>query len=82
MMISWRVETLHHELLKNPEAIIAYTDIRCFGPISFYVGLNRLEGSLFDRLVSFFLGGRGSCASPRVGALLDSPGFQLSDRSI
>jgi hypothetical protein len=59
-MISWRVtnvETLNYELANNPDASIAYTDMHCFGQASFYWGLNLLEGSLFDRLVSFFLGG-------------------------
>jgi Glycosyl transferase family 2 len=57
LMASNYVETLHHELAKNPDASIAYTDMRCFGHLSFYFALNLFERPLFDRLVSFFLAG-------------------------
>jgi hypothetical protein len=51
------IATLLDELVRRPQASVAYSDIFCFGSASFRWELPLTEEPLFDRLTSFFLGG-------------------------
>jgi hypothetical protein len=51
------IATLLAELTKWPQASVAYSDMDCFGAASFRWELRLTEEPLFDRLMSFFLGG-------------------------
>jgi hypothetical protein len=51
------IATLLAELISRPNASIAYSDIVCFGHESFRVRVSITEDPIFDRLMSFFLGG-------------------------
>lgn len=51
------IATLLAELIRRPHASVAYSDMVCFGHASFYWPLRLTEEPLFDRLMSFFLGG-------------------------
>jgi hypothetical protein len=45
------------ELIRRPQASVAYSDMVCFGHASFRLWLELTEEPIFDRLMSFFLGG-------------------------
>lgn len=51
------IATLLDELIRRPKASVAYSDIDCFGRDSFRLRLRLKEEPIFDRLMSFFLGG-------------------------
>jgi hypothetical protein len=51
------ITTLLDELIRRPQASVAYSDMVCFGGASFRWGLRLTEEPIFDRLMSFFLGG-------------------------
>lgn len=51
------ISTLIGELKRRPSASVAYSDIMCFGHESFRLGLRLVSAPIFDRLMSFFLGG-------------------------
>ncbi|MEA2871857.1 MAG: hypothetical protein QOH67_1833 [Hyphomicrobiales bacterium] len=51
------IATLLAELISRPQASIAYSDIVCFGHESFRLRICLTEDPIFDRLMSFFLGG-------------------------
>ncbi len=51
------IATLLAELVKRPHASIAYSDIACFGHQSFRLRIRLTEEPIFDRLMSYFLGG-------------------------
>jgi hypothetical protein len=51
------ITTLLDELIRRPQASVAYSDMFCFGGASFHWGLRLTEEPIFDRLMSFFLGG-------------------------
>jgi hypothetical protein len=51
------ITTLLDELIRRPQATVAYSDMACFGSASFRWRLRLTEEPIFDRLMSFFLGG-------------------------
>lgn len=51
------IATLLDELIRRPQASVAYSDIDCFGRYSYPLRLRLKEEPIFDRLMSFFLGG-------------------------
>ena len=51
------IATLLDELTRRPQASVAYSDIDCFGRDSYRLQLRLKEEPVFDRLMSFFLGG-------------------------
>jgi glycosyltransferase involved in cell wall biosynthesis len=51
------IATLLAELISRPHASIAYSDIVCFGHESFRLRFSVTEDPIFDRFMSFFLGG-------------------------
>lgn|GEM_PF-1902056 len=51
------ITTLLDELIRRPQASVAYSDMVCFGAASFHWPLRLTEEPIFDRLMSFFLGG-------------------------
>lgn len=51
------IATLLAELESRPHASIAYSDIACFGHQSFRLRISLTEEPIFDRLMSYFLGG-------------------------
>jgi len=51
------IATLLIELIRRPQASVAYSDMVCFGHASFRCRLSLTEEPIFDRLMSFFLGG-------------------------
>jgi len=51
------ISTLLAELISRPHASIAYSDIVCFGHESFRLRICLTEDPIFDRLMSYFLGG-------------------------
>jgi len=51
------IATLLAQLIRQPQASVAYSDITCFGEVSCRLRLNLTEEPIFDRLMSFFLGG-------------------------
>ena len=51
------IATLLSELIRRPRASVAYSDIVCFGQASCRLRLGLTEEPIFDRLMSFFLGG-------------------------
>jgi Glycosyl transferase family 2 len=57
LLLNDYIATLLVELIRRPQATVAYSDMACFGAESFYWGLRLTEEPIFDRLMSFFLGG-------------------------
>ncbi len=51
------IATLLVELISRPQASVAYSDMDCFGHAFFRLQLRLTEEPIFDRLMSFFLGG-------------------------
>jgi hypothetical protein len=51
------IATLLVELNRRPHASVAYSDMVCFGDESFRLRFPLTEEPIFDRLMSFFLGG-------------------------
>jgi hypothetical protein len=51
------IAALLGDLIKRPEASVAYSDIVCFGHESFRLRLPLAEEPIFARLMSYFLGG-------------------------
>jgi glycosyltransferase involved in cell wall biosynthesis len=51
------IATLLAELIRHPQACVAYGDMVCFGHGSYRRSLRLTEEPVFDRLMTFFLGG-------------------------
>ena len=51
------IATLLDELIRRPQASVAYCDMACFGNETFHWSLRLTNEPLFDRLMSFFLAG-------------------------
>jgi len=59
LLLNDYIATLLVELIRRPQASVAYGDMVCFGfgGASYRLGLRLTEEPIFDRLMSFFLGG-------------------------
>jgi hypothetical protein len=57
LMVNDYIATLLAALHERPKASVAYSDMDCFGDASFRWTLRLTEEPIFDRLMSFFLGG-------------------------
>lgn len=57
LLVNDYISSLLGALRQHPHASVAYADMICFGQESFRWGLHLVDEPLFDRLMSFFVGG-------------------------
>jgi hypothetical protein len=57
LIVNDYIEVLRAALIERPEASVAYSDMHCFGDASFHWALHLASEPLFDRLMTFLLGG-------------------------